>query len=245
MKNGYSIIIPARYGSSRLPGKPLLQIKGKPLIQHVYETASTTKAKEIIIATDNDDILNTATSFGCRAILTSEKHQSGTDRVAEIVEKLDFDDDEIIINLQGDEYGLQAELIDSLASNLSLNIDSDVATLCEPIQNIDDYTNPNIVKVVFDNNNKALFFSRSPIPAETSGKLPVKAYRHIGLYAYRVNYLMKFTKFERCDLEKTEKLEQLRIIYNKGRIQMMITDKAKGIGVDTEKDLQAARSTKD
>lgn len=244
MKSNFSIIIPARYASSRLPGKPLLQIKNKPLIQHVFETASSTKAKDIIIATDHEDILNAAISFGCKALLTSDNHESGTDRIVEVVEKLNLDDDEIIINLQGDEYGLSASLIDNLAYDLSNNPSCEVATVCEHIKNIDDYTNPNIVKVVFNKEMKAIFFSRSPIPADRTGNLPDNSYKHIGLYAYRVGYLKKFTKFDRCELEKTEQLEQLRIIYNEGSIHMLITDNSKGIGIDTKEDLDVARAIK-
>jgi 3-deoxy-manno-octulosonate cytidylyltransferase (CMP-KDO synthetase) len=242
VSTNFCIIIPARYGSSRLPGKPLLLIKDKPLVQHVFETASSTQAKKIIIATDNDEIINTVTSFGGTAILTSSKHQSGTDRIAEVVEKLNFDDEEIIINLQGDEFGLSAPLIDQLASNLSKNTDCDVATLCERIISMEEYTDQNIVKVVFDANNKAIFFSRSPIPANRSGGLPGEVYRHIGLYAYRARYLKKFTQLERCELEKTEQLEQLRILYNGGRIHLAVVVSSKGIGIDTNEDLKIARS---
>ena len=130
MSNNFCIIIPARYGSTRLPGKPLLLINDKTLIQHVYETAYATHANKILIATDSDEVMEAAASFGAKAVLTSSKHESGTDRIGEVIEKLNFDDEEIIINLQGDEYGLSASLVNQLASNLLTNKDFDAATLC-------------------------------------------------------------------------------------------------------------------
>ena len=244
MATNFSIIIPARYDSTRLPGKPLKLINDKPLIQHVFETASATKAKKIIIATDNDEICNRVELFGGKAILTSSSHDSGTDRIAEVVEKLNFEDEEIVINLQGDEYGLSPLLINKLASNLSENKGFDVATLCKRIDNINEYTEPNIVKVVFNSNYKALYFSRSPIPIDRRGNLPKDSYKHIGIYAYRVEYLKKLTKFEKCDLEISEQLEQLRILYNDGKIHIGVVDETGSIGIDTEEDLEIARSLK-
>ena len=245
MPTNFSIIIPARYGSTRLPGKPLLLINGKPLIQHVFETASATEAKRIIVATDNNEIYEKVISFGGKAILTSSDHKSGTDRIAEAVEKLNFEDEEIIINLQGDEFGLSSSLINQLASNLSSHTDFDVATLCEQINSIDDYTDPNVVKVVFNIKNKAIYFSRSPIPIDRSGNLPAEAYKHIGIYAYRVSYLKKITKSKRCRLEISEQLEQLRILYNDGNIHLDVVDNVNNIGIDTKKDLEIARYSKE
>ena len=242
MSSNFSIIIPARYGSTRLPGKPLLLINNKPLIQHVFETASATKAKQIIVATDNDSIYEKVTSFNGKAILTSPEHKSGTDRIAEVVDKLSLDDHEIIINLQGDEFGLSPSLISQLALNLSENTDFDVATLCERIDNMDEYTDPNVVKVVFNTKNKAIYFSRSPIPTDRAGGLPEEAYKHIGIYAYRVGYLKKITKFDRCKLEISEQLEQLRILYNDGKIQLGVVENANNIGIDTKEDLELACS---
>ena len=241
MPTNFSIIIPARYYSTRLPGKPLLLIKDKPLIQHIFEIASSTQAEKILIATDNSEIIDTVTSFGGTAILTSSEHQSGTDRIAEVVEKLNINDEEIIINLQGDEFDLPPQLINKLASNLLKNTNFDVATLCVRIQSMNEYTDPNVVKVIFDAKNSAIYFSRSPIPADRSGKLPEEVYKHIGLYAYRAGYLKKFTQLERCALEKIEQLEQLRILYNGGRIHLDVVANNKGIGIDTSDDLKAAR----
>ena len=242
MSSNFSIIIPARYGSTRLPGKPLLLINNKPLIQHVFETASATEAKQIIVATDDASICEKVTSFSGKAILTSPEHKSGTDRIAEVDEKLRLDYHEIIINLQGDEFGLSPSLINQLALNLSENTDFDVATLCERIDNMDEYTDPNVVKVVFNTKNKAIYFSRSPIPTDRTGGLPEEAYKHIGIYAYRAGYLKKITKFNRCKLEISEQLEQLRILYNDGKIHLGVVENANNIGIDTKEDLELACS---
>lgn len=240
----FSIVIPARYASSRLPGKPLVDIKGKPLIQHVFETASKTQAKNIVIATDNDEIAKCAEAFGASVVMTSATHQSGTDRIAEVVKKLEIGNDEIIVNLQGDEYGLPVSLIEQVASALFNNPDKQLATLCEALTSIDDYTNPNIVKVVFDKNNTALYFSRSPVPADRAGGLPEEVYRHIGLYAYRAGYLQEFTQLSPCALEKAEALEQLRVLYNGGKIHVEIAIDETGLGIDTVEDLELARMGK-
>lgn len=238
----YHIIIPARYASTRLPGKSLLEIKDKPLIQHVFETASNTRATNIVIATDSDEIKNSAEAFGADVIMTSEEHQSGTDRIAEVVSKLKLADDEIIVNLQGDEYGLPVSLIEQVATNLYNNPEHQMATLCESISTMEDYTNPNIVKVVFDKNNTALYFSRSPIPSDRKGGLPAEAYRHIGLYAYRAGYLQTFTSLPACQLEQTEALEQLRVLHDGGKIHVEVAVDEAGIGIDTAEDLALARA---
>jgi 3-deoxy-manno-octulosonate cytidylyltransferase (CMP-KDO synthetase) len=238
----FNIIIPARYASTRLPGKSLLEIKGKPLIQHVYETAKNTQAKTIVIATDNEEIEKVAKSFNAEVVMTSADHESGTDRIAEAAKKLNIADDEIIVNLQGDEYGLPVSLVEQVAANLYTNTDNQMATLCEPITSIEDYTNSNIVKVVFDKNKSALYFSRSPIPTDRSGGLPVNVFRHIGLYAYRADFLQEFTQLPVCELEKTEALEQLRVLYNGAKIHVDIAADAAGLGIDTAEDLALARA---
>jgi len=238
----YHIIIPARYASTRLPGKSLLEIKGKPLIQHVFETALNTQAKNIVIATDNDEIKSVAETFGANVVMTSEKHESGTDRIAEVASYLKLADDEVIVNLQGDEYGLPVSLIEQVATNLYNNPQHQMATLCESITTTEDYTNPNIVKVVFDKNNTALYFSRSPIPSDRKGGLPKEAYRHIGLYAYRAGYLQTFTALPPCQLEQTEALEQLRVLHDGGKIHVEVAVDEAGIGIDTSEDLTLARA---
>ena len=191
---------------------------------------------------DSASICEKVTSFSGKAILTSPEHKSGTDRIAEVVEKLSLDDHEIIINLQGDEFGLSPSLINQLALNLSENTDFDVATLCERIDNMDEYTDPNVVKVVFNTKNKAIYFSRSPIPTDRAGGLPEEAYKHIGIYAYRAGYLKKITKLDRCKLEISEQLEQLRILYNDGKIHLGVVENANNIGIDTKEDLELACS---
>jgi 3-deoxy-manno-octulosonate cytidylyltransferase (CMP-KDO synthetase) len=240
----FSIIIPARYASTRLPGKPLLDIKGKPLLQHVFDTATNSQAKSITIATDDDRIAKCAESFSAKVVMTSTDHESGTDRIAEAVTLLELDDDEIVVNLQGDEYGLPVTLINQVAECLYNNPDKQMATLCEPITNLDDYNDPNTVKVVFDHDNTAIYFSRSPIPMRRSGGLPDHVYRHVGLYAYRAGYLQEFTRLPACELEQTEALEQLRVLYNGGKIHVNIAVDKTGIGIDCIADLELARSEK-
>ena len=244
MSEPFSIIIPARYASTRLPGKPLLEIKGKPLLQHVYETATQAQAKSITIATDDRRIADAAESFGASVIMTSNEHESGTDRIAEAVRELELDDNDVVVNLQGDEFGLPVTLIDQVASNLYDNPDNQMATLCERINTLDEFIDQNVVKVLFDKRNTAIYFSRSPIPLNRTGGLPEQAYRHIGLYAYRAGYLQEFTKLAPCAIEQAEALEQLRVLYNGGKIHVDIAVDKQGLGVDSAADLELARSKK-
>lgn len=238
----YSIIIPARYASTRLRGKPLLEIKGKALIQHIYEIASNSLASKIYIATDDERIFAKAREFGADAVMTSSKHQSGTDRLAEVVRLTNISDNEIIVNLQADEYALPTVLVDQVATELFEHQSANVATLCERIDDIEDYKNPNIPKVIFDVNGMAIYFSRSPIPAQRSGVgMPEQSYRHIGLYAYRAAYLKKINKLKPCYLENHELLEQLRILYYGDKIRVGIAVAKTGIGIDTVEDLESAR----
>lgn len=241
MSIDYKIVIPARYASVRLPGKPLLEINGKPLIQHVYEQAVLSNASYVCIATDDDRIVSAANKFNANVVMTSDKHESGTDRLAEVVKKENFNPDDIIVNVQGDEFGLSNLLIEQVANCLYKHEEAVVATLCEPIESIEDYQNPNVVKVVQDCNGYALYFSRSSIPAVRSGKLPENSYRHIGLYAYRAGYLEQFTNMPLSRLEKSEALEQLRVLESGGKIAIDIACAATGVGIDTEEDLALAR----
>ncbi len=237
----FKVIIPSRYASSRLPGKPLLEIAGKPLIQHVYEAAKASLAERIIIATDDERILKVAEKINAEVIMTSSQHNSGTDRLAEAVALLDEDEDAIIVNLQGDEIGMPASLIDQVASALNANPEKSMATLCEPITNAEDYNDPNIVKVVFDDRNSALYFSRSPIPWTKQNGVPDETYRHIGLYAYRCGFLKNFSTTPVCPLEQSESLEQLRALYNGEKIHVEVACDHAGIGIDTPEDLEKAR----
>jgi 3-deoxy-manno-octulosonate cytidylyltransferase (CMP-KDO synthetase) len=242
----FHIIIPARYASARLPGKPLLEINGKPLIQHVYESACQCGAEKVYIATDDTRIQETASSFAAEVIMTATDHMSGTDRIAELVSILGLGDEEIIVNLQGDEIGVPVSLIHQLAKGLHEHPDYSIATLCERIDNDIDINDPNIVKVVFDQNNTALYFSRATIPhlreSQNGGQAQQgNYYKHLGLYAYRAGYLKKFTTTPPCELERSESLEQLRALYTGEKIYIEEACEPAGIGIDTEEDLKKAR----
>ena len=244
MKVPFSIIIPARYASTRLPGKPLLDINGKPLIQHVFETAIASDAKQVVIATDDERIAQAAESFGASVVLTSVEHQSGTDRVAEAVVELELDADDIVVNLQGDEFSLPVSLLNQVATNLYEHPEKKMATLCEVISSMDEYTDPNVVKVLFDKHNTALYFSRSPIPANRGAGVPSEVFRHIGLYAYRAGFLQEFTQLPVCQMEQAEALEQLRALFNGAEIHVEVAMDATGIGIDTLDDLELARASR-
>lgn len=247
--SSFTIIIPCRYASTRLPAKPLLDISGKPLIQHVYESACSSKADNIYIATDDERIQSSIQSFNANVVMTSKHHESGTDRLAEAVETLDLKDDEIIVNLQGDELGMSSLVINQVAEALELNQDCNMATVCEVIQQAEEVFDPNTVKVITDENNYALYFSRAPIPwdRDSNGQLESnfhdrQYYRHIGLYAYRKKFLLEFSQMQRANLEIIESLEQLRALYHGEKIHVSIAKDTTGIGIDTPEDLEKARN---
>ncbi len=246
--NSFSVIIPCRYASTRLPSKPLLDIAGKPLIQHVYESACLSKANNIYIACDDERIEAAAKSFNANVVMTSQYHESGTDRLAEAAKILNLADDEVIVNLQGDELGMTSGVINQVAEALHLNSDCNMATICEPIHQTEEVLDPNIVKVISDENNYALYFSRAPIPwdRDSNGKLDSnfherQYYRHIGLYAYRNKFLTEFSQMQRANLEIVESLEQLRALYHGEKIHVSIAIDSTGIGIDTPEDLEKAR----
>lgn len=241
MTTPYTIIIPSRYASTRLPGKPLLDINGKPLLQHVYEDALTSSAKRVIIATDDQRIFDFSTSIGAEVVMTSDAHASGTDRIAEVITKQNIADDTIIVNLQGDEYRLPTILTDQVADALYESTSASVSTLCEVITDKDDINNPNVVKVMFDKNGLAINFSRSLIPYPRQ-ETTCNVYRHIGLYAYRAGYLKQLTALPACEYELTECLEQLRVLYNSDKIRVSIASAESGVGIDTPEDLERARA---
>jgi len=228
------IIIPARLKSTRLPNKMILDICGKSLIQRVYEQAKKSNADEVIVATDNIQIIKIIEKIGGVAILTSESHQSGTDRIAEAVQNLDLD---FIVNLQGDE-----PLIDPQIINQILNLAGKVefASAMRIINNLADLNNPNIVKVITDKFDNAIYFSRSPIPFNRDSLLNLDYFQHIGIYGYSRSFLEIYSKLQETKLEKIEKLEQLRAIENGYKIKM-ITTEYKSIGVDTFEDLESVR----
>lgn len=240
MTASFIVIIPARLGSTRLPGKMLLEIAGKPLLQHVHLAARRSHAKKVIIATDDRRIADCAAAFGAECIMTSNVHMSGTERLAEAIDKLAVADDAIIVNLQGDEIGMPSALIDQVAGLLADHPAEQMATLCEAITDRNQIEDPNVVKVVSDRNNAALYFSRAPIPWHRSGT-PQNYFRHIGLYAYRAGFLREFTRMPACAIERVESLEQLRALYHGATILVAEACVASGIGIDTEADLQRAR----
>lgn len=239
----YRIVIPARYASTRLPGKPLLDINGKSLLQHVYDGACTSCAEHVLIATDDARIQTAAEGFGARVYMTADTHISGTERLAEVVEQLQIDDNSIIVNLQGDEFGMPTVLLDQVAELLESAASADIATLCEAINNDRDYHNPNIVKVIRDGQDRALYFSRSPIPwHDPAAPLPeVPAYRHLGLYAYRAGFLSRYVRMPVSATEQVERLEQLRALDYGADIRVAVAAARPGLGIDTAADLNKAR----
>ena len=236
----FSVVIPARYASTRLPGKPLLDIAGKPMLQHTWERALLSGATRVVIATDDERILGAAHAFGAEALMTSASHQSGSDRICEVVDALSLDDSECVINVQADEPLIPPEAIDQVAECLKLNADYGLATLCEPIEDEREYIEPSSVKVVMDKFGRALYFSRAPIPACVS--LPNGCYRHIGIYAYRVGVLRKFVTWPVAPIGAVERLEQLGALYNAVAIHVSIAPTRIPPGVDTPEDLAAVRA---
>ncbi len=242
----FSVIIPARFASTRLPGKALLDICGKPMIQHVYERAIESGASSVYIATDDKRIEDAAKKFGADVVLTADTHRSGTDRLAEAAKHLTFSDDDIIVNLQGDEPLMPAGLIEQVALDLHDHQDASVSTLCTPIHSADDVANPNVVKVVFSKSGYALYFSRAPIAWErehfrVSNFRPSghhMHYRHIGLYAYRAGFLQRYVTWPTCDIEEMESLEQLRVLWNDERIHISEAAAIPPPGVDTQEELE-------
>jgi len=242
----FYVVIPARYASTRLPAKPLKEIAGKPMIQHVYERALRSDATEVIIATDDERIERAVKNFGARVCMTSADHSSGTDRLQEVTKQLGLKATDIVVNVQGDEPLIPAEVINQVAKNLAAMPSASVATLSEPIHSLADFRNPNIVKVVADQAGRALYFSRAPIPwprdhfaAPDVRELPenFSAQRHIGIYAYRVALLDRFVTWPQAPLEMIESLEQLRVMWHGELIHIAEACAAVPGGVDTEEDL--------
>lgn len=245
----FRVIIPARHASTRLPGKPLLEIGGKPMIQHVYERALESGAAEVVVATDDERIRSVALGFGAHVCMTATHHPSGTDRLAEVARLVGYADDQIIVNLQGDEPLMPPALIRQVAENLQAHTQASIATLCERIKTAGELFDPHLVKVVMDQQSYALYFSRAAIPWDrdaftaTTGELPVRSehYRHIGLYAYRAAFLQDYVQWPPCVLEQTESLEQLRALWQGRKIHVAEALEPPGIGVDVEEDLLRVR----
>ncbi len=246
-------VIPARYESTRLPGKVLKNICGKPMIQHVYERVSNTKLiQQVIIATDDKRILRIAQKFGAEAEMSPKDCKSGTDRIAWIVKKMsDIREDDIIINVQGDEPLVAPQAIEKLAKTISKDSDIYMASLMTKISDINELMDPNIVKVVVDKDNFALYFSRSPIPFSRDNWKNLKTkpvldktdifYKHLGMYAYRKHFLLKYSQMPQTRLEEIEKLEQLRVLEHGYRIKMAETE-FDSMSIDTPTDLEKVLS---
>ncbi len=245
----FSIVIPARYASTRLPGKPLELIANKTLIQHVYECALKSDADEIIIATDDNRIREVAESFDATVCMTSTRHNSGTDRLAEVIEEQGYSKDRVVVNLQGDEPLMPASVINQVAENLTKRYEAGAATVCTRIHQVDELFDPNVVKVVSNRDGYAIYFSRAPIPWDREHfpnppHLPstTEFYRHVGLYAYRAGFLKKFVTWPVCHHEKVESLEQLRILFHGEKIHVDVAKELPGPGIDTEDDLYKVRN---
>ncbi len=241
----FKVVIPARYGSTRLPGKPLLDIAGKPMIAHVCERAKEADADEVVVATDDDRIFQAVQDLGIRVLMTRADHQSGTERIAEVAKLCDWSGEQIIVNLQGDEPLIPPAYIRDAAEALAGQKLAGIATLAAKISDPEEIFNPNAVKVVLNNAGYALYFSRAPIPWERdaftcSGGEPsarLSHLRHIGMYAYTVDFLNRYCLWDASALESIEALEQLRILWNGDAIRVKIVDKTPAAGVDTQEDL--------
>ena len=245
----FSVVIPARYGSTRLPGKPLLDIAGKPMIQRVWEQARASGAAEVIVATDDQRIESAARDFGAEVCMTRPSHPSGTDRLQEVALLRSWDADHVVVNVQGDEPLIPPALIEQVATNLATHADAAIATLCEPIIQLGELTNPNAVKVVADEQGRALYFSRATIPwpreafADAQSTMPEgNWFRHIGIYAYRAAFLHRYVTWKPAPLEQLEQLEQLRALYHGECIHVAPACEAVPGGVDTSDDLAAVRA---
>ncbi|MCY1397265.1 3-deoxy-manno-octulosonate cytidylyltransferase [compost metagenome] len=245
----FTVVIPARFGSSRFPGKPLKLIAGKPMVQHVWEQARKSAAQRVVVATDDARIFEACQGFGAEVLMTRDDHNSGTDRLAEVAAQLGLAADAIVVNVQGDEPLIPPALIDQVAANLAVHPEAGIATLAEAIDDVEALFNPNVVKVVADLTGLALTFSRAPLPwardalAQSREALPagVPYRRHIGIYAYRAGFLHDFVSWGPCWLEDTEALEQLRALWHGVRIHVADAVQTPPPGVDTPEDLERVR----
>jgi 3-deoxy-manno-octulosonate cytidylyltransferase (CMP-KDO synthetase) len=245
----YHIVIPARFASERLPGKVLLDLAGQPLLQHVWQRAIESSAQSVVIATDDERIFEVVESFGAQVVLTRTDHQSGSDRIAECAIQLGWPDNHLVVNLQGDEPLMPPACLDQVAALLDERVDCEVASLYWPITEAGEVQNPNAVKVVTDSENRAMYFSRSPIPfarahPDVSAAIAagVMWKRHLGLYAYRLAALRQFTTCDPTPLEKAESLEQLRMMEQGGSIAMARACEFIPAGIDTPEDLERVRN---
>ncbi len=245
----FVVVIPARYASTRLPGKALADIAGKPMVVHVAQRAMASGATDVVVATDDQRIAAAVAAHGIPFAMTRADHPSGTDRISEVVAQRGWPDATLVVNVQGDEPRLPPELIQLVAGRLADHADAAIATACHPIHTAVEMLDPNAVKVVMSREGYALYFSRAPIPwprdafAASRESLPqgLPVYRHLGLYAYRAQFLREYVRLEPSPLERYEALEQLRALWHGYRIVCAITDQAPEPGVDTPEDLERAR----
>lgn len=245
----FKVVIPARYASSRLPAKPLLDIAGKPMVVRVVEQALASGAEDVIVATDHQGIFDAVNSYGYQVVMTKENHPSGTDRLAEVAQHYGWADDVIVVNVQGDEPLIAPALIREVATNLHSHPHAAISTACHAIHDKAVMFNPNVVKVVLDANGYAMYFSRAPIPYPRDAfaqnlDLPttMPVYRHIGIYAYRASFLRAYSNLAPAAVEQFEALEQLRALWHGYKISVAITENAPAAGVDTQQDLDLVRS---
>ena len=248
----FSVIIPARLASTRLPNKPLADIGGLPMVVRVAQRAAMSHAQQVVVAADDPSIVAACTRYGVRALLTRVDHASGSDRLAEACVQLGLDGDAAVVNVQGDEPLIDPALIDACAALLDRHPDCAMATAAHPIDSLADYLNPNVVKVVLDAAGRALLFSRAPLPWWRDGPLNASGgltalpdpppLRHVGLYAYRAAFLRRFPSLAMAPLERIEALEQLRVLWHGERIVVHVSAQAPGAGVDTPADLERVRS---
>ena len=244
------VVIPARYASERLPGKPLVDIAGRPMIQHVWERATASGAGAVIVATDDERIAAACEGFGAQAEMTAADHVSGTDRIAEIAARLEWDEDDIIVNVQGDEPLIPPATIRQVAELLIGRPDADMATLCTPIHDLAEFLDPNVVKLVMREDGSALYFSRAPIPWHRDGAPAglasqtrfTDSLRHLGIYAYRCRALAALSAAAPAPLENLERLEQLRALWLGMTILADVASEVPAHGVDTPEQLEAVRA---
>ena len=244
----FTIVIPARYASTRFPGKPLEKLADKSILEHVYRCASNSAARQIIIATDDQRIADAAIAFDADVCMTSTKHQSGTERINEVIQQRNISHDEIIVNLQGDEPLMPAVCLDQVAGLLADDASAVMATLSAPIENANDIFNSNIVKVISNTHGQAMYFSRAPIPwqrgcfEENTAEMNIdyQWQRHIGLYAYRAAYIKKYVGLPAAPIETLESLEQLRVLWHGDRIAIAQASEIPGPGIDTREELEKA-----
>ncbi len=242
----FTVIIPARYASSRFPGKPLVEIDGKPMVQHVYERAQESGASKVIVATDDARIAKTVSDFGGLYCMTGAHHESGTERLAEVVDMEGLLAHELVVNVQGDEPFIPAENIQQVAENLYNHQQAEMATLAVKITDVEEAFNPNAVKVVVDKQGFALYFSRATIPYDRSRFLDADNIdeigdfylRHVGIYAYRAGFIKQYVNLSPSGLEQIESLEQLRVLWHGEKIHVDIARKTPPVGIDTPEDLQ-------